>query len=508
MKADVPAPASRHPFKLKEILLKPFRLRNKALAVACAITLGGGLLAAAIQSRAHISLKLADPNETPSRVTMAPAAKAAMPAVVKISASKVVKTPTAFEGNDDELNPLFRQFFGEDGARQFRQQQPRSHREGGLGSGVVVSPDGYILTNNHVVDGATDVSVTLPDRREFKAKVIGTDAKTDIAVLKIDASNLPVITVGNSSKMQVGDAVLAIGNPYGVGQTVTMGIVSATGRAGLGIEDYEDFIQTDASINPGNSGGALVNDRGELIGINTAILAPGSGGNQGIGFAVPVNLARNVMDQIVTHGSVQRAYLGVSIQQVTPAIAKAIGLSGPDGAMIGDVTPDSPASRAGLQSGDVITAMNGTPIAESNQLRMNISLMNPGQTVHLKVFRDGQTREVTAQVGEMPGKKVERASRDNSGSGSAALEGVSVEQLDARTAREAGVPANTRGVIVTEVDPGSAAAEAGLKEGDVIQEVNHHAVASADDLSNAVHHSKGESLLLVNRGGNKLYLAV
>src|SRR5262249_36623316 len=237
--------------------------------------------------------------------------------------------------------------------------------------------------------------------------------------------------------------------------------------------DYEDFIQTDASINPGNSGGALVNDRGELIGINTAILAPGSGGNQGIGFAVPVNLARNVMDQIVSHGSVQRAYLGVTIQQVTPAIAKAIGLTGPDGAMVGDVSPNSPASRAGLQSGDVITAMNGTPIAESNQLRMNISLVNPGQTVHLKVFRDGQTRDVTARVEEMPGKKVERASHDNGGNGNEALDGVSVEELDARAAREAGVPANTKGVIVTQVDPGSAAAEAGLKEGDVIQEVNH-----------------------------------
>ena len=199
-----------------------------------------------------------------------------------------------------EKDPMFRQFFG---GGKFVRKQPRSHREGGLGSGVIISPDGYILTNNHVVDGATDVHVTLPDRREFKAKVIGTDPKTDIAVVKIDASNLPPITVGNSAKLQIGDDVLAIGNPYGVGQTVTMGIVSATGRAGLGIEDYEDFIQTDASINPGNSGGALVNDRGELVGINTAILAAGSGGNQGIGFAVPVNLARQVMDQIVTQGT-------------------------------------------------------------------------------------------------------------------------------------------------------------------------------------------------------------
>jgi len=466
--------------------------------------------AAVLESHAHIALKLADPNEAPSRITMAPAARAAMPAVVKISASKVVKTPTGF--SEQQFDP-FRQFFGEEPGQQFGgngggRRAPQSHREGGLGSGVVISPDGYILTNNHVVDSATDVTVTLPDRREFKAKVIGTDPKTDIAVLKIDASNLPVITVGNSAKIQIGDEVLAIGNPYGVGQTVTMGIVSATGRTGLGIEDYEDFIQTDASINPGNSGGALVNDRGELIGINTAILAPGSGGNQGIGFAVPVNLARNVMDQIVSHGSVQRAYLGVTIQEVTPALAKAIGLNGPEGALVSDVSPNSPAQRAGLQSGDVILSMNGTPVSESNQLRMNVSMMNPGQTVHLKVFRNGQTSEMAVQVGELPGKKVERASNESGDKGSQALEGVSVENLDAQTARQAGLPANTRGVVVTEVDPASPAASAGLKEGDVIQEVNHHAVASSDDLSSALHKSNGGSLLLVNRGGNRLYLAV
>jgi Do/DeqQ family serine protease len=474
-----------------------------------AVLVGGGLLAAAVvESRAHIALKLADPNEPPSHVTMAPAAKAAMPAVVKISASKIVKTPQGSSGR--QFDP-FRQFFGGDDSPFEGNgggfQAPRSHKEGGLGSGVVVSPDGYILTNNHVVDGATDVVVTLPDRREFKAKVIGTDAKTDIAVIKIDASNLPVITVGNSSKMQIGDAVLAIGNPYGVGQTVTMGIVSATGRNGLGIEDYEDFIQTDASINPGNSGGALVNDRGELIGINTAILAPGSGGNQGIGFAVPVNLARNVMDQIVSHGSVERAYLGVTIQEVTPGIAKAVGLTSPEGALVNEVSPNSPASRAGLQSGDVILAINGTPINESNQLRMNVSLMNPGQTVHLKVFHDGQTHEVNATVETLPGKKVERSSRDDNHGGDQALEGVSVEPLNARNAREAGVPAGTHGVIVTDVDPASPAAAAGLKEGDVIQEVNHKAVSSASDVDSALHHG-GESLLLVNRNGNRLYLAV
>ncbi len=296
------------------------------MAVLGALAICGGLFVAHASFTANrVHLKLADANEPPSRLSMAPAAKAAMPSVVKISASKIVKAQDMPGGM--QMDPMLRQFFG-NGNFQF--QQPRPHREGGTGSGVVVSPDGYILTNNHVVDGATDIRVTLADRREFKAKVIGTDPKTDVAVLKIEAGNLTPITVGDSSKMQIGDAVLAIGNPYGVGQTVTMGIVSATGRnTNMGIEEYEDFIQTDASINPGNSGGALVNDRGELIGINTAILAPGSGGNQGIGFAIPVNLARNVMDQITTHGEVTRSYLGVMIQEVTPALAKAMGLGGP-----------------------------------------------------------------------------------------------------------------------------------------------------------------------------------
>jgi serine protease Do len=313
--------------------------------------------------------------------------------------------------------------------------------------------------------------------------------------------------VGNSSKIQVGDGVLAIGNPYGVGQTVTMGIVSATGRANLGIEDYEDFIQTDASINPGNSGGALVNDRGELIGINTAILAPGSGGNQGIGFAVPVNLARQVMDAISTHGKVMRSYLGVSVQEVTPAIARAIGLKAPQGALVGDVTPGGPAEKAGLKSGDVILEINGTPIQESNQLRMNVSMMQPDQSVKLKIFRNGQSSEMSARIAEMPEKPAERASRDNGGSKDS-LEGISVEDLDARTARQLNLPPSTKGVVVTDVDPASAAASSGLRRGDVIQEVNRQPVASADDFGRALHKSNGESLLLVNRNGNKLYLAV
>jgi serine protease Do len=319
------------------------------------------------------SLKFADPNEGPSRNSFAPIVKKVLPEVVNISSSKVVKNPTGFSGQLPEgmqMDPFFRQFFGDNSGHQFN--APREDRERSLGSGVIVSPEGYILTNNHVVADATDIQVTTSDKHEYQARVVGTDPKTDIALLKINATNLPAITVGDSSKMQVGDMVLAIGDPFGVGETVTSGIVSAMGRTNLGIEDYEDFIQTDAPINPGNSGGALVNDRGELIGINTAILSHGSGGSQGVGFAVPVNLARNVMDQIIKNGKVTRAYLGVSIQEVSPQLAKAFGEAEPRGALVGDVSSGSPAEKSGLQKGDIIVELNGKPIADSNELRMSI----------------------------------------------------------------------------------------------------------------------------------------
>ncbi len=302
--------------------------------------------------------------------------KRVLPAVVNISTSKVVKTETGMRGMDQQgLDPFFRQFFGEDFGR--RSQVPRERRERALGSGVVISPDGYILTNNHVVDNANEVTVTLRDKREFKAKVIGTDPRTDIAVIKIDAGTLPFATLGDSSKVEVGDVVLAMGNPFGIGQTVTMGIVSATGRSGMGIEEVEDFIQTDAPINPGNSGGALIDDEGHLIGINTAILSGNSGGNQGIGFAVPINMAHHVMDQIVEHGKVDRAYLGILPQDVTPAIAKAFNAKSNEGALVGDITPDSPASRSDLKKGDIILSINGEPVVDANQLRLKIGMMAP-----------------------------------------------------------------------------------------------------------------------------------
>ena len=379
-----------------------FWKRKKALAIALGLVLTIGGLGAvrasmtAANTTPPATFKFASPTEGPSRNSFAPVVKKVLPAVVKISTSKVVKTAEGF-GGQGQMDPFFRQFFfGDQNGGRFN--IPQQQLEQGVGSGVIVSPEGYILTNNHVVDGATDVQVTLADKREFKARVVGRDPKTDIAVLKIDGENLPTIMLGDSSKLQVGDYVLAIGNPFGVGQTVTMGIVSATGRGGLGIEDYEDFIQTDASINPGNSGGALINDRGELIGINTAIISHGSGGNQGIGFAVPVNLAREVTDQILKTGKVTRAYLGVSLQDVTPAIAKAFDAKGEQGALVGDVSPNSPAQRAGLERGDIILDVNGKPVSDTNQLRMSISMMQPDSTVTLRVLRNGSTRDDNGQA--------------------------------------------------------------------------------------------------------------
>jgi serine protease Do len=489
-------------------------ITKRPMAAGLALVMAGGLGGLAAAAADHVgnanppaSLRFANPDEPPSHNTFAPVVKRVLPAVVNISSSKMVKTQSM---NTPEMDPFFRQFFGPDfpgqGQGRGQRQQPSREREQSLGSGVIVSPNGYILTNNHVVDGATDIRVTLADKRDFKAHVVGTDPKTDIALLKIDATDLPSVVIGNSDKLQVGDYVLAIGNPFGLGDTVTMGIVSATGRANLGIEDYEDFIQTDAPINPGNSGGALVNDRGELIGINTAILANGSEGNQGIGFAVPVDVAHNVMDQLLKYGKVERAYLGVMAQEVTPDLAKAFHDKAVTGALVGDVTPDSPAAHAGIQKGDIILDVDGKPVNDSAQLRMNLSLMHPGTTVKLTVLRDGTERAMTATLAELPTQtaKVEK----NSNATESSMEGVSVQNLTPEMAQEFKIPANTAGVVVTDVDPNSQAAANGLKPGDVIQQVNHQPVHNTADFQRAVRHSGDETLLLVNRQGTTLFLAV
>ena len=435
-----------------------------------------------------------------------PVVKRVLPAVVNIASSKIIRSPDRGPQAPFFSDPFFQQFFGDEFSQQFR--APREQREHSLGSGVIVSPDGHILTNNHVVEGATEIKVSLSDKRELSARIVGTDPKTDVAVLKVEAKNLPVLTFGDSSKMQVGDFAIAVGNPFGVGQTVTMGIISAIGRGGLGIEDYEDFIQTDAAINPGNSGGAMVNVRGELIGINTAIIS-GGGGNQGVGFAVPVNMARGVMDQILKSGKVTRGWLGVAVQTLTPAVAKAFGLTGqPRGALITDITPNSPAARSGLAKGDVILEMNGEPVSDSRALSLKISMLSPGTAVRLKVSRNGQEREVSVSLGELPSKTAGNQ-ETGGGSGGGPRLGVSVEPLTPQLARQLGVSPQTMGVVLGDVQAGSVAEEAGLQRGDIVEEVNRKPVASVDEFLRSVRQAGNQPILfLINRGGGHLFIVV
>jgi serine protease Do len=402
-------------------------------------------------------------------------------------------------GND----PMFRQFFGD----QFGQAQPRPEREQSLGSGVILTPDGTILTNNHVIDGASDIKVQLSDKREFQAKLVGTDPKTDVAVLKINANGLPTLPLGDSTTLHVGDLVFAIGDPFGIGETATMGIVSATGRGGLGIENYEDFIQTDASINPGNSGGAMIDLHGNLVGINTAILTGGGGGNQGVGFAIPISLAKNVMDQIMTHGKVVRGYLGVYIQDVTPEMARAFGLEQAGGALVGDVSPNTPAARAGLKKGDVILKLNGEPVDSRNQLTLRVSQTQPGTPVSLTIWRDGKSQDMKITLGELPEKTAKEEGEEAKGNG--ALEGVNVENITSDIAQQLNLPSGTQGVVVTDVDPSSPAATTGLSRGDVIQEVNHKPVHNVEEYNQAISSSgKKPVLLLVNHGGRTNFIVV
>ncbi len=446
------------------------------------------------------------------QTSFAPIVDKDLPAVVNISSSKVVRT-TGGDVSSFMMDPFFRQFFGDDFGRQSR--GPSTQVQRGLGSGVIVRADGYILTNNHVIDGATDIDVTLLDKRKFKAKVIGTDAKTDLGVLKIDAKDLPTLALADSSKVRVGDIALAIGQPFGLGHTVTMGIISAKGRTGLGsIESYEDFIQTDAAINPGNSGGALVDLRGELIGINTAILTRNGGGNQGVGFAVPINLAHGVMDQMIEHGKVVRGYMGVGAEDITPAMAKAFRLTNMRGALIGDVTAGSPAAQAGIQRGDIVLEVNGERIEDGNALRLRISSTAPGNTVRVKLLHDGAERNVSVKLIESSTQTARAGAntspRDNGGGTSNALEGLRVEGLNYEYLRELRLPSSTKGVVITDVAGGSPAASAGLQPGDVIQEVDRERVASVGDFDRAMRRSNGRTVLLLvlDRGGRTSYIAL
>ncbi len=410
--------------------------------------------------------------DVPFTNRFASVARSVLPAVVNISSSKTIRSNS--QDSPFLSDPFFRQFFGDEFSKQPR--TPREQREHSLGSGVIVSPAGYILTN-HVVDGASEIKVTLSDNREFTAKLVGTDPRADVAVVKVEATSLPVLTLGDSSKMEVGDFVLAAGNPFGIGRTVTMGIISATGRGNLGIEDYEDFIQTDAAINPGNSGGALVNVSGELIGINTAILTGGGGGgNQGVGFAVPINMARAEMEQILKTGKVVRGYLGVQAQSVNGDMAKSLGISEARGAVVADVAPNSPAAKSGVKAGDVIVGLNGAPVEDNRQLGLKVSQMSPGTNVKVKALRDGKPQEFAITLGELPSKQEATATTSN-GEPSPHL-GISVEALTPDIARQLALPAGTTGVVVSDVESGSVADEAGVRSGDVIQQVDRKPVDS------------------------------
>ncbi|MEJ2060912.1 MAG: DegQ family serine endoprotease [Gammaproteobacteria bacterium] len=419
--------------------------------------------------------------------SLAPMLKKVLPAVVNIATQGVEKVQ-----NPLMQDPFFRRFFN-------LPDMPQERKVESLGSGVIIdAKKGYIVTNNHVIANANQITVNLRDGRQFKAKLIGTDPASDIAVIQIKAHNLTALTISNSSKLEVGDYVVAIGNPFGLGQTVTSGIVSALGRTGLGIESYEDFIQTDAPINPGNSGGALVNIKGQLVGINTAILGP-SGGNIGIGFAIPSNMVKDVMSQLIEYGQVRRGRLGVIAQNLTPELAKAFNIkSGTKGAVISQVEPHSSAAKAGLRAGDVVTGVNGQPVASASDLRNVVGLLRVGTEVRMQVLRDGKTRDLVAKIDQAATQSVD------GGRVAKALSGLVLANIDA----DSPLHGKVKGVLIAGVDPSSEAAQVGLQKGDVITSVNKRAVTDIKELEAAARGTDGAVLLNIWRQGNSLFVVL
>ncbi|MDT3779617.1 DegQ family serine endoprotease [Nitrospira sp. MA-1] len=434
-------------------------------------------------------------------------AQAVTPAVVNITVRK--KAPVPMSGVPSDR---MREFFGIPGMPEMpgmpkRRGGPPVPEAQGAGSGVIISSDGYVLTNDHVVDGANEITVTLPDKREFTGKVVGLDPQTDLAVVKVDATDLPFVPWGNSSSLRVGEYVLAVGNPFGLNSTVTMGIISALGRGGMGITQYEDFIQTDAAINPGNSGGALVNTRGELVGINTAIFSQ-SGGYQGVGFAVPTNLARPVYESLISTGTVVRGFLGVGIQEINADLAQSFQLDQTKGALVTNVVPGSPADEAGLQRGDVVVEFQGKPVLDPRSLQHHVIRTTVGSEVSMVVMRNGQKKSVKTVIREQdnPTQVAQASPVEKEGP----LAGVAVQDLDSGIAQQLGLEKNVNGVVVMDVAQGSYAARAGLVQGDVISEINRKPVRSEEDFLKAVSHlnENSSALIFIHRGKGALFLNI
>jgi serine protease Do len=438
-------------------------------------------------------------------------AAVATPSVVNISTTRVIKSreEAPFDLFDD---PFFRRFFGD---QLPHPNVPKEHKEQSLGSGVIVSEDGYIVTNNHVIEKAQEIKVLLSNKKDYKAKLIGADPKTDIAVIKIDAKGLTALPWGDSNKLHVGEVVFAIGNPFGLNQTVTMGMISAVGRANVGIADYEDFIQTDAAINPGNSGGALINAHGELIGINTAILSR-TGGYQGIGFAVPSSMARQVMDSLVKYNKVVRGWLGVSIQEVTSDLAEEFGVRDLKGALVSGVMKKSPAEKAGIRQGDVILQYNGKVVEDTGHLRNMVSQTPVGTAVKVKVLRQKKELEMEVSIAELPKKLAEASSgeEDSAENGeeeeSSVLSGLVVRELTPDLAGRFGFEENERGVVVIKVDAGSRIYEAGIRAGDIILQINQKNVSTLEEYKKAASRLKAKEriLLLIRRKGQDLFVTI
>ncbi|HLA09693.1 MAG TPA: DegQ family serine endoprotease [Pyrinomonadaceae bacterium] len=421
------------------------------------------------------------------------------PAVVTVRSTERTRTGQQVPFLED---PLFREFFGDR-----LPQQPR--RVEGVASGVIVSADGYILTNHHVVDGATEIRVETSDNRSFTAKLVGSDQPSDLAVLKVEGANLPVIVLGDSDKVRVGDVVLAVGNPLGIGQTVTSGIISAKGRStGLSDGSFEDFLQTDASINRGNSGGALVDTNGQLVGINSQILSP-SGGSIGIGFAIPSNMAKAVMDQLLKTGRVRRGMIGVNIQPVTADVAASLSLPVARGAIVSAVQPGGPGERAGIRRGDVITAVNGQQITDHNNLRNVVASTAPGTNVMVTVLREGREQRIPVTLAELPSTTVSTAGEGGGGSGTGDKYGLTLEPLTAEMASRLGLSPSEQGLVVGRITPTGAATEAGMRQGDLIQEVNGQPVRTVAEFEGAIQRSgQRPALVLINRRGSPIFLTL